>query len=126
LLDTVEVAWPARPTVDGRLAVLPPRSAHESGDLAAVIVPSPRHDGGPLEVEALGPLDAVLALAAYPRLADWRDRAALEAQFQGVTRLAESVPVLRARIPWGPPFPEDLGSRLVEAVGLLGLDAVAP
>lgn len=125
VLDSVDGAWPARRTVDGRLAVGPPRSAHEDGPLAAVVVPSPRHDNGPLELVPLTPMEATLQLAAFPRLARWRDRAALEAQLHGVTRLAESVPVLRARIPWGPPFPADHGRRLLEGLGLLGLDTVA-
>lgn len=124
VLDAVDGAWPARRTVDGRLAVRPPRSGHEAGALAAVVVPSPRHDGGPFELVPLSPMDATLQLAAFPRLARWSDRAVLEAQLHGVTRLAESVPVLRARIPWGPPFPAAHGRRFLEELGLLGLDPV--
>jgi hypothetical protein len=37
----------------------------------------------------------------------------LGAQFDGVTRLAATVPVFVANVPWGPPFQEGLGTQLV-------------
>lgn len=124
LLDSVGGTWPTRPTVDDRLAVDPPRSTHEDGPLAVVIVPAPRHDGGPLEIERLDAVDAAVALAAFPRLAHWRERGVLETQLHGLARLAESVPVLRARVPWGPPFAAGLGAHLLDAAGLRGRDPV--
>lgn len=120
VLHATPTLWPARQTVDGRTATDPPRTANQSGAIAAVVVPFPTRDSGQLTVQRLDAMDAVMLLARFPRLERWLDPGVLEAQLDGIARLAETVPVFSASVPWGPPFPPSVVPDLLAAVGTPG------
>jgi hypothetical protein len=40
----------------------------------------------------------------------------VSALFEQATAVADAVPVLEVSVPWGPPFPADVGARLVEEI----------
>jgi len=111
--------WGSVPTVDGRLAVAPPWPDAGEGPIAAVVVPRPDRDAAALSLDRLDPVEAVLVLAAFPRLA-WRAGAGAESQFDGVSRLASAAPVFVATVPWGPPFRPGPVEELLEAVTAAG------
>ena len=58
--------------------------------------------------------DAVAVLMAMSRIEGWRSPARVTLQFEQVTALAQAVPVLEVKIPWGPPFATNVGARLVD------------
>lgn len=105
--------WHVRPSVDARLAALPPVSDEADGVIGAVVVPQPTRDAAGLKLERVDPVDAVLILASFPRLEGWRLPAAVEAQLDGAARIAAAAPVYVATVPWGPPFPVSLGEELL-------------
>lgn len=108
--------WAARQSVDGRLAVLPPLSEASSTEIGALVVPQPSKDATELRLDTLDPIDAVLAVARFPRLEGWRLPRAIEAQLDGAARIAGAVPVYVATVPWGPPFGRRTIDELVEGV----------
>jgi hypothetical protein len=69
-----------------------------------------------VRLERLGPTEAFLVLSTFPRIFGWRDSAPLRPQFEAFTRLARSVPVFNAEVPWGPPFDPGLADELLAAV----------
>ena len=107
---------PRRTTADRRLAVTPPAAQSDSGALDVVVVPLPTRDGAPLSVRREPALDALSLLAAFPRLVGWRDPIVLRRQFNGMAAVVNSVPVLTARLPWGPPFGAGLGVNVLDAL----------
>ena len=56
-------------------------------------------------------------LAGCQRIEGWASPAALRALFEAVIAVVESVPVLEAHIPWGPPFAESIADELIAAAG---------
>jgi hypothetical protein len=109
-----------RVTVDERLAVRPQMSTQPTGTLGAVVIPAPSHTQEALSLERVPAVEATLVLIGYSRM-QWTMGDMLSAQFDGVARLATTVPVFVARVPWGPPFQEGLGGQLVrEALGTMG------
>ena len=115
----MEAAWGSATSVDGRLAVAPPAPAADAGPVAAVVLPRPDREAAALSLAPLDPVEAVLALAAFPRLA-WRAGRGAESQFDGVSRLASAVPVFVAGVPWGPPFRREAVEELLDTVAGAG------
>ncbi len=113
LLCGKRAGWRVGPSADGRLAALPPVADEPGSPVGAVVVPFPDKASSSLQIERLDPVEAVLWLVRFPRLEGWRLRRAVEAQLDGVARLAHSVPVYRIRIPWGPPFPNATAEELL-------------
>jgi hypothetical protein len=107
-----------RTTADDRVAIGPTITTHERLQLAAIVLPRPRHDRTDLEVRRLAPGEASLALSRYERIEGWRDRDHLRRHFVDVGRVVDVVPVLEVAVPWGPPFADDLALRVLEACGL--------
>ena len=107
---------PRRTTADRRLAVTPRAAQSDSGALDVVVVPLPTRDGSPLSVRGEPALDALSLLVAFPRLVGWRDPTVLRRQFNGMAAVVNSVPVLTARLPWGPPFGAGLGVTVLDAL----------
>lgn len=99
-----EQEWDVRESPDGRLAALPPVAEQSSARIGAVVIPQPSKDVTEVRVQTLDPVEAVLAIARFPRLEGWRLPLAIEGQLDGAARLAAAVPVHVATIPWGPPF----------------------
>lgn len=115
------VAAPAsstRTSIDGRVVWEPLRTPECRPELVAIVLPELDPDRLSVETELLTPGAAILELTQRPRLLGWIDPAGREWQFANLARLARSVPVLRARIPWGPPFDPDMIGDLLAAAGV--------
>ena len=57
-----------------------------------------------------------MAVLSFPRLMGWRDPQILGQIFTQVGWLVGSVPVVMAKVPWGPPFAKDLTAKLIDAI----------
>jgi hypothetical protein len=115
-------------TIDGRFGVRPPTPPpRPSLSVAAMLIPRPAHDATALMVERLAPREALLELVRHPRTISWLDPEPLRAFFAGAGELAALIPVYRARVPWGPPFPSSLAAGIAAACGIGdGEPAVSP
>ena len=112
--------WSGRDTVDERLALRPPGPKEATGKIAAVVIPAPSRTEPGLSVDRVDPLEAIFVLSSFPRMA-WTAPSIVAGQFEGITRLADAVPVYFARVPWGPPFADGLGTELLaEVLGVSG------
>ena len=102
-------------TADGRIAVSP---AHAEGPvpLAAIVLPAPSREVTGPELERLPEMEAALALISHPRLTGWRAGEAVRRGFEHGVELARRVPVYRAKLPAGPPFPPDIGAEMMRRV----------
>ena len=109
-----------RTTGDARQALAAGPASTEDLPLAALVVPvldhSPRRRR--VELTRLEPKEAVPVLSQFPRLLGWRDATVRRAAFHHLAELADRVPVHVALLPCGPPFPADLGTEVLHAVGL--------
>jgi hypothetical protein len=105
-------------TADGRTAVLPTRLVDVPLTLRAALIPEPSREATGLEVQRLGPMEAVQELLSYPRLRRWHSSEQIGALFRLTADVAAAVPVYRATVPWGPPFPPGLAGELLASVGL--------
>ena len=59
-----------------------------------------------------------MLLSQFPRLLGWQDAAVRRASFHQLADVVDRVPVHVAVLPWGPPFPDDLVTPLLQATGL--------
>jgi hypothetical protein len=80
----------------------------------------PVRDTNEVEVECVGGARALVELLRYPRTAGWVDPGPVREAFDVLARVAAVVPVYRARLPWGPPFPPGVAERLLDAVAGVG------
>jgi hypothetical protein len=116
--DAINGVVDNRLTIDERVAVRPVMSTQPAGLLGAVVIPAPSRTQDTLSLERVPPMDASIALLTFARMR-WTSGPMLGAQFDGVTRLAATVPVFVATVPWGPPFQKGLGTQLVrQALGV--------
>jgi hypothetical protein len=109
---------PSRLTGDARDALRMVESNDDGLPLAAIVVPFPDRARTDVDVVRVPAMDAVIALLRFPRLLGWSDAAVLDQQFRDIADLVERVPVFQAYVPWGPPFADELGAEIIEAVGL--------
>ncbi|NHC45910.1 hypothetical protein [Motilibacter aurantiacus] len=107
-----------RRTVDGRTAVRLPLAEQDPLTLRAVVVPIPDRDASTVQVTELAPPQAHLVLTSYPRVQGVVDRAVLLAQFGLLADLVGAVPVVEARLPWGPPYDPASMTTLFDALGV--------
>jgi hypothetical protein len=105
-----------RTSADDRNVLRLPDDAQDRLPLGALIIPEPWPGRTSLEVERLPIRHALFAVLGFPRLAGWRDADVVGRQFEATADLVERVPVLVARVPWGPPFRHGLGAELVSAL----------
>lgn len=84
--------------------------------LAAVVVPFPSRDTSVVSIERLNALDALGLLWRFPRIVGWEGKGQLAQQFHGLAQLVREVPVVAARIPWGPPFDPGIAGAVIEGV----------
>ena len=105
-----------RISADRRRLVRPPGSATDHVPLGLIVIPHPSRDSEIVEIVRLRPKDALMAVLSFPRLMGWRDPDVLARIFTQVGWLVGGVPVVAARVPWGPPFPKDLTARLIGAI----------
>lgn len=109
-----------RRTSDDREALRLLAAEEDLLPLAAIVLPRPDRMNDAVRVQQLSPLKAVLNMLMFPRLVGWQDAAALSRQLEHLRAVCERVPVFVADVPWGPPFPQDVASDLLAAVGLQG------
>jgi len=108
-----------RTTGDARDALATPASTTEGLPLTAIVIPLPdKSERTEPEIERLDAMEAFLLLSRFPRLLGWEDEDVLRLQFQQLGDIVDKVPVYIARLPWGPPFPDDLAALVRERVGL--------
>lgn len=110
-------AWHARTraTSDGRHAVTP--GAPDAGGgpipLVEVLVPAPSREAAHASFASMPPAAALLELSRHPRLVGLEDAGWLREEFEGLSALVRAVPVARALLPWGPPWPDATGRALL-------------
>jgi len=105
-------------TADGRTKVLPTRRADAPLKLQAVLVPEPSREAQELQVRRLGAMAGLQELLRHPRLTVWRAPGPIGRLFALTAEVAPGLPVYRATVPWGPPFPPGLAEELLASVGL--------
>jgi hypothetical protein len=106
---------PRRRTVDERLAVAVPVTDAERLALATVVIPWPDRQSTEVIARVLSPGEAAMSLARYQRVEGWTSPNVLRAQFDAITAVVATVPVLEMRIPWGPPFRRHLATEIAAA-----------
>ena len=106
-----------RMTADGRLAVKPLRPGQERNVISVVVLPRPVRGSEHVTVRRLRPSESVAVLLGNARIPDMVPPDWQRTHFQMVANLAAGVPVLEARVPWGPPFSTAVAAELL---GLLG------
>lgn len=104
-----------RTTADLREAVTPKPSDKPKVPFGLVVIPLPDRAIVSPEARRLSSGEAAMALARFHRIEGWRDSSALKNQFSHVSEIARITPVFEVRVPWGPPFADDVGSRVLEA-----------
>jgi len=105
-------------TADGRTAVLPARPADAQLELGAVLVPELSREARRLRVRRLGAMEGLQELLRHPRLTLWRASEPIGRLFELTAEIAEGLPVYRARVPSGPPFPAGLAEELLASVDI--------
>lgn len=98
-----------RHTPDDRLALRVDTAASDRVPLRVLAVPHPSRECRRMSLERLGRVEALYALTRYARISGWCAPEFLGRQFTGFGEVAASVPVYNVQIPWGPPFPAELG-----------------
>lgn len=127
LVDLFSGAGPGRHvSADQRQVLTPPGDVPDALALRAVVVPVPEPGLAALTVERVDPKQAAFDLLGFPRLLGWRDPAYLSRHLGEVAALVARVPVLRARVPWGPPFSPRIAPDLRAAVAEHAPAALGP
>jgi hypothetical protein len=107
-----------RSTIDGRLAVTPPTVSEARLPLCAIVAPICDREASSPQIDRLRGADAVRVLVSSPRTVGWIDGKAAQRDFSVLMRLARSVPVFGARLPWGPESQPRLAQTLLSRLGL--------
>ena len=118
-------------TLDDRHSVAPLATSAERLPLGALVIPWPDRTANTVSARRLPPGEAALLLARCQRIEGWTASSQLRAQFNSISTVVASVPVLEMHVPWGPPFPITLAEQVVAAVrtappavpGRAGIDA---
>lgn len=96
-----------RTTTDDRLAVELPHAGTDPLPLSKIIIPQARRDIAVVSTRELDRTAALTVLLGCPRVLGWRRADVLARDFQTLAALVDTVPVLVATVPWGPPFASD-------------------
>jgi hypothetical protein len=107
----------AKPTADERLAIKLRSAPGSKPELRAVVIPRPSREIADLKLAKHTRHGALLELVRYPRIVGWQTEKPLRSQFRGFSRIATTVPVFSAEIPWGPPFQPEIAERLLRSTG---------
>jgi hypothetical protein len=120
LADRFVCAPRMRTTGDERQALEVVAATTDDLPLAALVIPLPEHAPGrrTAELTRLSASEALLVLAQFPRLLGWQCPDVRRAAFHQLADVVERVPVYAARLPWGPPFPDNIIHRVLHATGL--------
>jgi len=84
--------------------------------LNAIIIPRLSRVHPTLELEHIPPAKALLYLAAFPRIQESSRRKHRQSHLDFLGRIAASVPLYEAIIPWGLPYPDDLAPSLLSVL----------
>ncbi|MGH2993057.1 MAG: hypothetical protein ACRDL1_05920 [Solirubrobacterales bacterium] len=103
-------------TADGRTAVVPASSASAALKLKAALVPEPSRLAPRLQVRELGAMEGFQELLRHPRLTMWQTAEPIRRLFELTAEIARGLPVYRATVPWGPPFPPRLAEELLASL----------
>ena len=103
----------AEETVDGRIVLRPDHAGPTLPRLDAIVIPYPSRTERTPRVEQLTGYKTLVALLRHPRVLGLCAPELLRRQFEVLGRVARSVPVYEAHIPWGPPFDPELVDALV-------------
>ena len=107
-------------SADDRTIVLDERHTDtEPVELAAVVIPSPSRELNSVEIKRLTATSAVVALLRAARVTGWKEGPQATLHFDTATQLARRVPVLQARVPWGPPWRPEIAEALVAVLQAL-------
>ncbi|MBN1868028.1 hypothetical protein JW916_12140 [Candidatus Sumerlaeota bacterium] len=104
-------------TPDDRVAVRMPDNP-SMPLLRAIVVPHRTRDGDMVKMERLARSEALFHLMAYPRIRELPRNEPFQRRIDFLGRVATSVPVFKAHIPWGLPPPVDLVSSLMRGAGI--------
>lgn len=105
-----------RGTSDGRTAVSVAAAAEDALPLRACVFPMPRRDIDSVVAVKLAASDALKQLLAAPRMLGWVDHGWLLRNFREMSQLAKTVDCWQVQIPWGPPFDDGLGPKILAAI----------
>ena len=103
-------------TPDDRVAVKLDADHPSMPLLGAIVIPHPSRSCHALKLERIPRDKALLYLMAYPRIQESAGRKQRQRRLDFLGRIAASVPIFEAEIPWGLPFPRELADSLVEGV----------
>lgn len=101
-------------TVDDRLGVEPPAYRGPPLPLAAIALVRPSRSAPAVRLTEVTAGAKVLRLLAATRVAGWTDPTILSRQFDSLVRVARSVRVVEAEVPWGPPLADHVGPALMD------------
>jgi hypothetical protein len=107
---------PRRTTADGRTAMSTGSSFDRSLPLRCCVIPLPDREMTTPSIRVLEPFAALQRMLQFPRIVGWRDPTTSRQQFDHLATLCERIPVIEARLPWGPPFASDLVPRLLGCI----------
>lgn len=103
-------------TPDRRTAVYPETAGPGPLPLGALTVPHPDRGLATPRFRRLEPVEALTTLLRYPRVVGWCDNEVAARDFRLLARIADSVPVWAARVPWGARFLPEAADRLIATV----------
>jgi len=110
-----------RRTADERWAIAPSTTSARQLPLGAVVIPIPDRDADAVSGRVLSPAEAALTLARYQRIEGWVHPVKMRSQFDLISRVADSTPILEVNVPWGPPFASELAAQVIATIeGLRG------
>jgi hypothetical protein len=99
------IGLPCTKSADGRFVIDDRRHLGTSPlALSAVVIPAPSRSMTRVAITKLTATDAVVALLRATRMTSWLPGPQQRHLFDTSTALARRVPVLRAEVPWGPPW----------------------
>jgi hypothetical protein len=81
--------------------------------LGAIVIPHLSRSCHALKLEQIPQSRSLLYLMAYPRIQESAQKKYLQRRLNFLGRIAASIPIFEAEIPWGPPFSQELASSLV-------------
>jgi hypothetical protein len=105
-------------TVDERLGLEPPAYRGPPLPLAAIALVRPSRSAPAVRLTEMTGGAKVLRLVAATRVAGWTDPTVLSRQFDILVRVAKSVRVVQAEVPWGPPLADHVAPALMELATL--------
>jgi len=105
-------------TPDGRIAV-GVNDNQSMPRLGAIVIPHLSRDTARLKLQRLSRSKALLHLMSYARVPDLQRKEHLQRRLGLFGRIAASVPVFKADIPWGLPIPRRLATSLIRCVAFV-------